>query len=155
MLRITHGELTADFTRRTIVANKNLGSSSDTVSDAASSLGDMASRVTDKASELAHKATELGQKAVGAIDAQRGSAAIALDSAAAGVHAHADKLPPTVSPFAHQAADKLVDTADYVRENKMRDMWADLEGYLKAHPTQALLGAVVVGFCAGRMLRRS
>jgi ABC-type transporter Mla subunit MlaD len=155
LILITHDELAADLTRRTTVANTDFGSPSDTMTDAASSLGDMASRVTDKASALGQKASEFGQKAVGAIDAQRGSAASALDKTAASVHASADMLARTVPPFAHQAADGLVATADYLREKKMRDMWADLEGFLKAHPTQALLGAVVVGFCAGRMLRRS
>ena len=45
-------------------------------------------------------------------------------------------------------------TADYVRDNTMRDAMADLKSYVKAHPTQALVGAVVVGFMAGRLLQR-
>jgi ElaB/YqjD/DUF883 family membrane-anchored ribosome-binding protein len=36
----------------------------------------------------------------------------------------------------------------------MRDMFSDLEGYVKAHPTQALLGAVVMGLLVGRTMRR-
>lgn len=118
-------------------------------------MGDVASRVQDKTVDLGHRASEFGQKAVNAIDAQRGSAANSLDSAAAGIHASADKLPPTVSPLAHQAADKLGATADYVRGNKMGDMVSDLGKYVKANPTQALLGALVIGFFAGRMMRRS
>ena len=59
-----------------------------------------------------------------------------------------------MSQFAHQAADKLGATADYVRENTMQDALSDLEAYVKAHPTQAILGAAVVGFCAGRLLSR-
>jgi ElaB/YqjD/DUF883 family membrane-anchored ribosome-binding protein len=41
-----------------------------------------------------------------------------------------------------------------VRDNTMRDAMADLKSYVKAHPTQALVGAVVVGFMAGRLLQR-
>jgi hypothetical protein len=122
------------------MVNKTNGSVADTISDAAASVGD--------------KASELGQKAVDSIDARRGSAASGLDSAAAGIHANADKLPPSVGPYAHQAADTLEATADYVRDNKLRDMWSDVEGAIKAYPMQTLLGAVVVGFLAGRMLRR-
>jgi ElaB/YqjD/DUF883 family membrane-anchored ribosome-binding protein len=122
--------------------------------DGASTMGDVVSRIQDTASELGQKASDLGHNAVDAIDARRGAAASGLDSAAAGVHANADKLPPRVSGFAHQAADSLGATANYLRENKMGDMMADVEAYLKAHPAQALAGAAVLGFLAGRMLRR-
>jgi ElaB/YqjD/DUF883 family membrane-anchored ribosome-binding protein len=120
-----------------------------------STIADVASRAQDKASELGQRASELGQKAVGAIDAHRGSAAKGLDSAAAGIHANADTLPPMASAFAHQAADNLGASADYVRGNKMADMVSDLGKYVKANPGPALIGALVVGFCAGRMLRRN
>jgi len=136
------------------MVNKGLGSGSDTVKEATSAFGDVAARVQDKASELGHRASEFGQKAVDTIDGQRASAASGFDSAAAGIHANADKLPPPVRSFAHDAADKLGHTADYVRGNKLQDMAADFGKYVKANPTQALVAALVVGFFAGRMLRR-
>jgi ElaB/YqjD/DUF883 family membrane-anchored ribosome-binding protein len=123
--------------------------------DTTSKIGDVASRVQDKAADLGHRASEIGQKAVGAIDAQRGAAASGLDSAAEGLHANASKLPSSVSPYAHQAANKLGDTADYVRGNRVQDMVSDLGKFVKANPTQAIVGALVIGFFAGRMLRRS
>jgi ElaB/YqjD/DUF883 family membrane-anchored ribosome-binding protein len=96
-------------------------------------IGDVASRAQDKASELGQRASEFGHKAVGAIDGHRGTAANALDS----------------------AADTLGASADYVRGNKLADMVSDLGKFVKANPGPALVGAVVVGFCAGRMLRRN
>jgi ElaB/YqjD/DUF883 family membrane-anchored ribosome-binding protein len=77
-----------------------------------------------------------------------------VSSAAAGLHATADRLTSNVNQFAHDAADKISAPADYVREKKVRDMVADVGACIKAYPTQALIGAVVVGFFAGRMLRR-
>jgi len=136
------------------VANNTFGTPSDTISDAIPSIHDVATRVQGGASALADKASSIGHDAVDAIDARRGTAASGLDSAAAGLHKNADNLPGNVSQFAHQTADKLSATADYVRDNTMQDAWADLEAYVKTHPTQALLGAAVVGFCAGRMLSR-
>jgi ElaB/YqjD/DUF883 family membrane-anchored ribosome-binding protein len=136
------------------VANNTFGPPSDTISDAVPSIHDVASRVQDGASALAEKASAFGRDAVDAIDTRRGTAASGLESAAAGLHKNADSLPGNVSQFAHQTADKLTATADYVRETTMQDALADLEAYVKAHPTQALLGAAVVGFCAGRMLSR-
>jgi ElaB/YqjD/DUF883 family membrane-anchored ribosome-binding protein len=143
------------FIRRVTMTPKACGSSADTMMrDGASTMSDVASRIQDTASELGQKASDLGHDAVDAIDARRGTAANGLDSAAAGVHANADKLPPSMSGFAHQAADGFGVSASYLRENKLGDMVADLEAYLKAHPGQALAGAVVLGFFAGRMLRR-
>jgi ElaB/YqjD/DUF883 family membrane-anchored ribosome-binding protein len=136
------------------VPNKTFESASDTLGNAVPSIGDVASRMQERASALGEKASELGQDAVDAIDARRRTAASGLEGAAAGLHRNADKLPANVSQYAHQAADKLDATADYVRENTMQDALADLEAYVKAHPTQALLGAAVVGFCAGRLLSR-
>lgn len=136
------------------MANNKFDSSADTINDAVTGLGDVASRVQKSASALGEKASELGRDAVDAIEARRGTAASGLEGAAAGLHRNADKLPANVSQLAHQAADKLDATAGYVRENTMQDALADLEAYVKAHPTQALLGAAVVGFVAGRMLSR-
>jgi hypothetical protein len=140
---------TARWQRSSLVPENNMNN------EVTSTIGDVASRAQDKASELGHRASEFGHKAVGAIDAQRGSAANGLDSAAAGIHANADKVLPTVSAFAHQAADKLGASADYVRGNKLSDMMSDLGNYVKANPGPALIGALVIGFCAGRMLRRN
>ena len=88
-------------------------------------VSDVASRVQDKASEIATRVQET-----------------------------ASDLSPRVSGMARQAADKVGATADYVRHNNVSAMLADVERFVKAQPTQALVGAVVIGFLAGRMLRR-
>lgn len=122
--------------------------------DIGPTIDDVAARAQEKVADLGHRAAGAGKKAAAAIDAQRGAVASGLDSAAAGLHAGADKL-ASVSPFAHEAADTLGATADYVRRNRMKDMASDVGRYVKANPTQAIVGALVVGFFAGRLLRRS
>lgn len=132
------------------MANNEFGSyAADLTNETAGRVADVASRVQDKASEL-------GEKAANAVDARRGGAANTLDSAARGLHQTAEKLPggPAVTQFAHKAADKIGATADYVRDHGMKDMLVDMESYVKSHPTQALIGAAVVGFLAGRAMRR-
>lgn len=59
-----------------------------------------------------------------------------------------------VRSFANKAAGKFKDTTAYFRERDMNDVVADVRKYLVAHPGPALAGAVVVGFVAGRLLRR-
>lgn len=55
-----------------------------------------------------------------------------------------------------EAARQTINTAvDYFRENDVRAMTNDVKSYLQTHPTQALIGAVVLGFLAGRVIRRA
>lgn len=136
------------------MASNPFGSPSGTMSDAIPSVGDVASRVQGTASALGAKVSDFAHDAVDAIDARRGTAASGLQSAAAGLHTNADRLPARVGQFAHDAADKMSVTADYVRGHTMQDALADVSRYVTAHPTQALLGAAVVGFFTGRMLSR-
>ena len=125
------------------MASTTFGNASDTIKGTLSNLGDAATRVSDKvtdtASELGQKASAIGHSAVGAIDAKRAPVADGLDSAASTLHS---------------GATSLEDSAEYLRNNKVRDILRDVQGALKAYPTAALIGAVAVGFVAGRMLRR-
>ena len=111
--------------------------------------------VADAAARAKDQAAKYGQKAMEAVESSRESAASTLDSAAAGIRSKAESLPggPQVGQFANQAADKLGATAQYLREHEVKDMMSEVESFIKAHPTQALLGAVVVGFLAGRGMR--
>lgn len=43
---------------------------------------------------------------------------------------------------------------DWLREMDLRKMMNDVGGYMRTHPTQALVGAVILGFVTGRMIRR-
>lgn len=56
---------------------------------------------------------------------------------------------------AHATADKLHNAAGYMRRHDTKAMASDLESVVKRHPGQALMGAVVLGFCVGRVFRRN
>ena len=98
----------------------------------------------------------LGQSAADTIDAKRSTAAGGLDSAASALHEKADSLPggDTVQSAAHTAADALSSTADYVRENDVKSMLADVQALVKKNPGPALLTAAVLGFLVARTLSR-
>ena len=49
----------------------------------------------------------------------------------------------------------IEDAVKYVRERDVRRIAEDVKDYARANPVQALIGAAVVGFVAGRILRRS
>jgi len=101
-----------------------------------STLADASSRIQEKASDAFHTG--------------RIATADSLDSAAASINAGGDR----VAEFAHDTADTLGASAKYVRKHDSQDMVHDIESLVKAHPGKALLGAVVLGFFAGRAFSR-
>lgn len=64
-----------------------------------------------------------------------------------------------VRKFADQAADKVKDTvkdtANYFRGKSVQDLGTDVRNYVVSHPGPAIIGAVALGFVAGRLVRRS
>ncbi len=101
-------------------------------------------------------AAGMGQAAAEKIDANRSTAAGGLDSAASALHQKADSLPggESVRGAAHTAADALSSTADYVRENDVKSMLADVQKLVKNNPGPALLTAAVLGFLVARTFSR-
>jgi ElaB/YqjD/DUF883 family membrane-anchored ribosome-binding protein len=73
-----------------------------------------------------------------------------------------DSVADTAADLASQAASQMSDVAaqaqkkvtSYLREHDTQEMLADLRAYVKAHPTQALIGAAAFGFLAAALLRR-
>ena len=74
----------------------------------------------------------------------------ALEGAASRVNAGTDSL----AHAGHATADRLDASATYVREHGAKAMIGDIESMIKAHPGKFLIGAVVVGFLAGRAFSR-
>lgn len=59
-----------------------------------------------------------------------------------------------VRSIANKAAGKVKGTAAYFRNRDVNVIVEDARKYMVAHPGPALVGALVVGFFAGRLLRR-
>jgi len=117
--------------------------------DAASRVGD---QISDAASTAKNAVSEFGRTAVNTADENRATAARKLDTVASTIREKADSLGvgETVGAYARSAADSLSSTADYVRENNVSRMMADLERVVKNNPGPSLLAAAAVGFLVGR-----
>ena len=102
------------------------------------------------------KAAEMGQKVADKLDENRGAAASGLESAASTLREKADTLPggERVSNAAHATADAVGVAADYVRENDLRTMMADVQQLVKNNPGPALLTAAALGFLLARTFSR-
>ena len=56
--------------------------------------------------------------------------------------------------LARETVQGVQRSADYFRSNGFQQITDDLRDYAKANPTQALVGAAIVGFCVGRLMSR-
>lgn len=98
-------------------------------------LGDDISRVQDKATD--------------GLRSGRAAVADAIDSAATRVSAGGDH----VAEAAHATADRLGSGATWLRDTSGQDLMHHVREMVKEHPGRTLLGAALVGYLAGRMLR--
>ena len=89
-------------------------------------------------------------------DESRGTAAGAMDSAAATLRDSAASLPggEKVAGAARAAADAVGTAASYVRDSDARSMLADAQKLVKNNPGVALLTAAAIGFFVARIFSR-
>jgi len=121
----------------------------DSVNAAGQELSDGAASAKDAMSNVTRSAADR-------LDDTRATTADGLDSAASALHKGADRLPggETVTELAHSAAERLKTTADYVRQNDLNRMKADVETLVKNNPGPSLLVAAAFGFLVGRAVVR-
>ena len=66
----------------------------------------------------------------------------------------ASRVQDRASDIGKRAVDQFNAVTDYIRETDVKGMVDDLNGWIKDHPTQAVLAAASVGFIAAAWLRR-
>lgn len=116
----------------------------------------LADKLSIGAKQLHDSTSELGRKAAGRIDGSLGSAASALEQAAAKLHKTADNLPGVDKAIGltHATADKLTATAGFVREHDVDSMVSDVRRLVRRNPGPTLLVVGVIGFLMGRAFSR-
>ena len=123
-------------------------SAADTIGSVGRDLGAGAREAKDAMSNMARTAADR-------LDESRASTADTLEGAASALHKGADRLPgDAASDFAHAAADRVSQTADYVRRNDINRMMGNVETAVKNNPGPALLIAAAFGFFVGRAMMR-
>ena len=101
-------------------------------------------------------ATSITNAAAATIDESRARAADGLDATASALHDRAADLPggETVRHVARATADRLGNSAEYLRTHDATRMVADVESFVKSNPGPALAVAAAFGFLLGRALSR-
>ncbi|HXW85176.1 MAG TPA: hypothetical protein VEJ86_12265 [Candidatus Binataceae bacterium] len=116
----------------------------------------MTFRESSRAERIREGGSDVKDQAAAKEEQIRATTAGGLDSAASSLHEKAEGFSgsPRVASAAHSAAEALESSADYIRENDLRHMMADLMEVVKNNPGPALLGAAAVGFLVGRAFSR-
>lgn len=109
--------------------------------------------------QISETKKSMGAVAQGAADAVVNAAAKATDvvTDAAGQMkkaAASSNAGRSAASFADEAARRLTDAADYVRETEPEDLWSDFVGAVKSRPLESMAAALLLGFVAGRLARR-
>jgi ElaB/YqjD/DUF883 family membrane-anchored ribosome-binding protein len=87
-------------------------------------------------------------------DAMRNDAADMVSESTDAAADIAARVQDRASAIGKKAVDQFNATAGYLREHDVKAMADDLTSWVKSHPTQALIGAVALGFVAAAFLRR-
>jgi len=100
-------------------------------------------KVTDMASHAKSTAADWGRSAATAVDRNLQSAL-------------RDRVPASgkVNEIATATADKIENTARYLRENNTSDMVAGMETLVRRNPGASLAAALAVGFLIGTAMRK-
>lgn len=133
----------------------------------AGSRGDTGSTLGRMGSDVAGQATELGRQALdgtqgrirGLLDQQTERAADQIGGVAAALHKAAEHLDEennrVVAQYVGQAADRVDEMADLIRNSTLDDMLTQVEGFARRQPEMFVGGALALGFLAARFIKSS
>ena len=116
----------------------------------------------DRAEEKASELFRAGRTATAnVLDSAADKISVAGDRAASASHSAGDRIASAshaagdrITSASRSASDSLGSAASYVRVNNGKEMVSDIQSLIKAHPGKFVLGAVVLGFLAGRAFSR-
>jgi hypothetical protein len=100
------------------------------------------------------KLSDLAQSAAERFERGRAGTADTLESAASAVRTKGGEAGAAITDMSSKAATNLDASARYVRSADCRQVCSDIGALARQHPGAIALGAIVAGFCLGRMMTR-
>ena len=100
------------------------------------------------------KLTDLAQSAAETFEKGRAGTAETLESAAAAVRTKGGEAGAAITDLSSKAATNLDTSARYVRNASFGHVWSDMGALARQHPGVIAAGAIVAGYCMGRMMTR-
>lgn len=136
------------------------GTQGGTQAGAGNTLGRMGSDVAGQATELGRQALDGTQGRIrGLLEQQTERAADQIGGVAAALHKAAEHLGEennrVVAQYVGQAADRVDEMADLIRNSTLDDMLTQVEGFARRQPEMFVGGALALGFLAARFIKSS
>lgn len=116
----------------------------DTAAKIKSTAGQTASRAKDEAQRIAQEKKETAASRVGGYSSALHESASSLE-----------EQDPNIAFYAHKAADRLQNAAEYIRNRDFAGLRADVEGLARRHPAAFFGGMFVAGLIVGNLLTAS
>lgn len=146
------------------VAQDASSKAQETAGSAAGAAKDVTAQAREQATHLTHQATEQARGLVGDATGQlREHASTQTERLAQGLRSGADQVRALIEGrsdeagqakvYAEQAGDKLASIADRLENEGLDGISQDLTDLARRRPGAFLLGAGVLGFAAGRLLK--
>lgn len=122
-------------------------------SDSGDGMNQARERAQEYGEQAREKAQEYGQQAQQRAEEGKDQAAQGMERAAETIRDRVSNTDGIANEAGVRAADAMENAAGYLRSRDTTEMWSDMESYARAHPTQALAGAIFAGFILGRIIR--
>ncbi len=100
------------------------------------------------------KLSDLAQSAAERLERGRVNTAETLESAANAVRTKGGEAGAAITDLSSKTATNLDTSARYVRNANFGQVWADMGALARQHPGAIAVGAIVAGYCMGRMMTR-
>jgi len=110
-------------------------------------------KTEDMKDKAAEKVSEYSDRAIEQADAGKEKAATGMEQAAGTLREKISGQSGLTAEAGTKVADTMEKTAGYLHEHSTTEVWDDVESYVREHPAQALMGAVVAGFLIAKVLR--
>ena len=118
-----------------------------------------ASLAAETVSTAAHKTMdgvdEVGRRLAGGFDQGCSLTSRGLHNTASSVREAGRRSAAAVTHAADSTADSIHATADSIGAYSARRLRSDLAAFVQHHPGKTFIGAVLLGFCIGRVIRRA
>ena len=128
-------------------------SSTDSMDDTQSRASQVADRTREQASKAREQASQYGEKAQEAMGRGTERAGSGLTTVGEKIRERTEGQGGTAEQVGSRVAGGLEKAGQYLRDKDSSQMFDDVEEYVRSHPMQGLVGAVVAGFVIGRVLR--
>ena len=102
---------------------------------------------------MKEKASQFGSQAKEAAEAGRERAGAGLSTAGEKIQERAGAMGGPTAKIGAKVGETLASAGQYMQDKDTGEIYKDVETYVKEHPVQAVVGAVIAGIVVGKLIK--